>query len=126
MADSETLIEIRDLLREIRDLLRPVADAHQDEYERRQAVREEQRLDAIRALLSSDMRKKAWKLADGTRNQTAIAKESGMTQGNTSTFLKRLRELGAVTGSPTPKRTLDVSSPSTVRSTQAMAKRKAK
>ena len=108
MADNDTLIEIRDLLEEIRDLLRPVADAHQDEYDQRQAVREEQRLAAIRALLSSDKRKKAWRLADGTRNQTAIAKESGMTKGNTSTFFKSLRELGAVTDSPTPSRTVEV------------------
>jgi hypothetical protein len=108
VADNDTLVEIRDLLGEIRDLLRPVADAHQDEYDRREAERELQRLGAIGALLSSDMRKKAWKLADGTRNQTAIAKESGMTKGNTSTFFKNLRELGAVTDSPTPRRTVEV------------------
>lgn len=108
MADDDTLIEIRDLLGDIRDLLRPVADAHQDEYDRRQAERGEQGLVAIRALLSSDKRKKAWKLADGTRNQTAIAKESGMTKGNTSTFFKSLRELGAVSDSPTPSRTVEV------------------
>lgn len=107
MAD-DTLIEVRDLLREIRDLLLPVADAHQDEYDRRQAEREEERLATIRALLSSDKRKKAWRLADGTRNQTAIARESGMTKGNASTFFKRLRELGAVTDSSTPSRTVEV------------------
>lgn len=107
MTDN-TLIEIRDLLADIRDLLRPVADAHQDEYDRRQAAREEQRLAAIQSLLSSDKRKKAWRLADGTRKQTAIAKESGMTPGNTSTLFKSLRELGAVTDSPTPSRTVEV------------------
>jgi signal recognition particle GTPase len=105
---DDTLIEIRDLLGEIRDLLRPVADAHQDEYDRRQAEREEQRLAAIRALLSSEKRKKAWQLADGTRNQTAIAKESGMTKGSVSTFFKSLRELAAVTDSSTPSKTVDV------------------
>jgi hypothetical protein len=109
VADNDTLVEIRDLLGEIRDLLRPVADAHQEEYDRREAEREQLRLEAIRALLSSDRRKKAWKLADGTRNQTAIAKESGMTKGNASTFLKSLRELGAVTDSSTPTRTVEVS-----------------
>lgn len=107
VADN-TLIEIRDLLGEIRDLLRPVADAHQDVYDQRQAEREAQRLAAIRALLSSDKRKKAWKLADGTRNQSAIAKESGMTKGNASTFFKSLRELDAVTDSSTPSRTVEV------------------
>lgn len=105
---ENTLIEIRDLLTEIRNLLRPVADAHQDEYDRRQAAREEERLAAIRLLLSSDKRKKAWRLADGTRNQTMIAKESGMSKGNTSTFFKDLRELGAVTDSSTPARTVEV------------------
>jgi hypothetical protein len=105
---GDTLIEIRDLLGEIRDLLRPVADAHQDEYDRRQAEREEQRLASIRTLLSSDKRKKAWKLADGTRNQAAIAKESGMTKGNTSTFFKSLRELDAMTDTPNPTRTVEV------------------
>ena len=50
----------------------------------------------------------AWKLADGTRNQTAIAKESGMSKGNTSTFFKSLRELGGVTDSSTPSRTVEV------------------
>lgn len=108
MADDDTLIEIRDLLGEIRDLLCPVADAHQDEYDRRQAEREEQRLAAIRALLSSEKRENAWKLADGTRNQTAIAEESGMTKGNASMFFKSLRELGAVTDSSTPSRTVEV------------------
>jgi N-acetylglutamate synthase/N-acetylornithine aminotransferase len=106
--ENDTLIEIRDLLGEIRELLRPVADAHQDEYDRRQAEREEQRLTAIRALLSSDKRKKAWRLADGTRNQTTIAKDSGMAKGNMSTFFKSLRKLGAVTDSATPQRTVEV------------------
>jgi DNA-binding MarR family transcriptional regulator len=107
---ENTLNEIRDLLVEIRDLLRPMADAYQDEYVRRQAEREQQRLAAIRALLSSDKRRKAWRLADGTRNQTAIAKESGMTKGNVSTFLKSLRELGAIADDPNPKRTVEVTS----------------
>lgn len=63
MTDN-TLTEIRDLLAEIRELLLPVADAHQDDYNRRQAERETQRVEAIRALLSTPTRKKAWRLAD--------------------------------------------------------------
>jgi len=105
---DDTLIEIRDLLTEIRDLLLPVADAHQDEYNRRQAEREQERLAAIRTLLSSEKRQKAWKLADGTRNQTEISRLSGMTKGNTSTFFKSLRELRAVTASTEPARTVEV------------------
>src|SRR5689334_17899287 len=64
---EQVLTEIRDLLAEIRELLRPVADAHQDEYARREAEREEQRVEAITALISTDKRKKAWALADGSR-----------------------------------------------------------
>jgi len=108
VAQNDALIEIRDLLGEIRDLLRPVADAHQDEYDRREAEREVKRLASIQGLLSSDKRKKAWKLADGTRNQATIAKASGMSKGNTSDFFKSLRALGAVTDSPTPSRTVEV------------------
>lgn len=107
MSDN-TLIEIRDLLTEIRDLLLPVADAHQDEYDRRVNEREEQRIAAIRALLSTDKRMKAWTLADGSRNLTVIAKQSGMAKGNASTFFKSLRELRAISDSSNPEKTVEV------------------
>jgi len=96
MADSTT--ETVALLREIRDLLLPVADAYRDEYERRQAVR---------AALSTDKRREAWKLADGTRTQREIAKALKMDEGGTSKFFKSLRELGAIDGE-NPKRTTEV------------------
>lgn len=86
MADSIS-IEIRDLLVEIRDLLLPVADAHQDDYDRREAEREAQRTAAIRALLSTDKRKKAWALADGSRSQRELAKKAGMDEGGASKVL---------------------------------------
>lgn len=105
---DNTLPEIRDLLAEIRNLLLPVADAHQDEYERRLAEREVQRIDAIRALLSTDKRKKAWTLADGSLSLTDIAKRSGMAKGAASPFFKSLRELGAISDSPNPKRMVEV------------------
>lgn len=107
MAD-ETLIDVRDLLEEIRDLLLPVADAHRDNYERRQAEREEERIAAIRALLSTDKRKKAWALADGSRTQSQIAKQSGMAQGGASMFFKALRDLGALSDSSNPEKTVEV------------------
>lgn len=104
-ATSETV----ELLKEIRDLLRPVADAYQDEYVRRQEEREVQRLDSIRDLVtSSDKRATAWKLADGSRTQRVISKESGMSEGNVSRFFKDLRELGAVTESTSPERLVEV------------------
>lgn len=54
----EPTTEMVALLREIRDLLLPVADAYRDEYERREAEREEQRLQALKALLSTDKKKR--------------------------------------------------------------------
>jgi FixJ family two-component response regulator len=78
------LIEIRDLLQEIRELLRPVADAHQDEYDRRQRERETLRFESIRAQLSSDKRRKAWALIDGSRTQKEIADQAKMAQGGVS------------------------------------------
>jgi hypothetical protein len=80
-------------------LLVPVADSYRPAYEQRLA---------IRTLLSSDKRKKAWTLADGTRNQATIAKGAGMTEGNTSTFFKNLRDLGAIGEGPNPKRLVDL------------------
>ncbi|MFN2587795.1 MAG: hypothetical protein ABR613_06745 [Actinomycetota bacterium] len=104
MPDPTT--EMVGLLREIRDLLLPVADAHRDEYERRQAEREERRIEAIRAALSTPKRREAWTLADGTRTQREIAKAAQMDEGGTSKFFKSLRELGAIEGE-NPKRTLE-------------------
>lgn len=93
---QDTLVEVRDLLVEIRDLLRPVADAHQDEYERREAERHAQRIEAIKAVISTPKRKKAWRLLGPALNQTALAKAAGMDQAGASRFLKSLRELGAI------------------------------
>ena len=98
MAD-DTLVEIRDLLREVRDLLVPIADAHRAEYERRVA---------IRALLSSDKRRRAWSLATGERTQREIAKKAGIDEGSASRLFKDLRGLGAVGEGSNPQRLLDV------------------
>jgi hypothetical protein len=102
------LIEIRDLLGDIRELLRPVADAHQDAYERRQAEREAQRFDAIRNELSSDKRRKAWALIDGTRTQKEIATQAKMAPSGVSMWFKALRALGAISDDPQPKKLVDV------------------
>ena len=95
--------EVKGLLREIRDLLVPVADAYRDEFERRQTERELERLAAIRALLSTDKRRKAWALADGSRSQRDIAKASGMDEGGASKFFKDLRTLRAISESGNPR-----------------------
>lgn len=94
------------LLEEIRDLLLPVADAYRDEYERREAERETERIATIRALLSTDKRRKAWALADGSLSQRDIAKAAGMDEGGASRFFKQLRELRAVEGE-NPKRIME-------------------
>jgi hypothetical protein len=105
---DDTQSEIRDLLVEIRDLLLPVADAHQDAYQARLAEREAARIEAIRGLLSSPKKLKAWSLADGSRSQREIAKQGRLDEGNASRLFKKLRELGAISDGPNPKRTLDL------------------
>lgn len=99
--------DLRDLLVEIRDLLRPVADAYQDAYERRQEERTQQRIADIRAVLSTDKRKKAWSLADGTLSQREIAKKARMDEGGASKFFKQLRELDALSDSANPERAVE-------------------
>lgn len=107
MAD-DVMTEVRDLLREVRDLLVPVSDAYRDDYERREAERREQRLEAIRAQLSTDKRRRAWELADGTKTQREIAKAVGMDEGGASRFFKAVRDLGGVSDAPNPTRVVEV------------------
>ena len=59
-------------------------------------------------VLSSATRRKAWALADGTRTQREIAKQSALDEGTTSKMFKLLRELGAITGT-NPEHTLEIS-----------------
>lgn len=102
------LEEVRDLLAEIRDLLIPVYDEHLSGYRERQAERTAELRAKVTALLSTDKRKKAWNLADGTRSQRQIATESGMDEGGASKFFKQLRGLRGVEDDPNPKRTMEV------------------
>jgi hypothetical protein len=107
VADT-VMTEIRDLLAEIRDLLLPVADAHRDEYVRRQAEREAQRIKAIRELLLNPKRAKAWNLSDGSRTQREIAKQVGLDEASASRFFKSLRALRAISDSTSPQRITEV------------------
>jgi hypothetical protein len=95
MADEE----LRQLLIEIRDLLVPISDEYRPAFEHRAA---------IRALLSTEKRRKAWALADGRATQREIAKKAAMDEGGASRFFKELRELGAVADGPNPKRLIEV------------------
>lgn len=108
MSSDAVLGEMLDVLKEIRDLLKPVADAHQDAYDERQAAREVERLTAIRSQLSSEKRRQAWALADGTHAQREIARLVGMDAGAISRFFKGLRDLGALTDATSPTRALEV------------------
>lgn len=107
MADP-VLEEVRDLLQEIRELLVPVSDAHIDEYHRRQAERNAQRVASIKALLSTEKRWHAWRLADGSRTQRQIAQQAHLDEGGASKFFRALRSLRAVEDRPNPTRTLEV------------------
>jgi hypothetical protein len=102
------LVEVRDLLAEIRDLLIPVSDAHLAGYQKRQAERTAELRSAVRMMLSTDKRRKAWKLADGTRTQRQIAREAGIDEGGASKFFKDLRTLRVIEDTPNPARTLEV------------------
>ena len=104
MDESE---EVR-LLREIRELLRPIAHHYRGEYEEWRAEELRKIVAEVKAMVdASPVRRKAWTLADGSRTQAQISSQSGLDQGSTSKFLKRLRALGAVEGD-LPKRTMEV------------------
>ena len=100
---SETL----DLLREIRNLLVPVSDAYADAYRERLESRRQERIAVVRALLSTEKRRAAWSLADGSRTPGEIGKQSGMVKSGISTFFKELRELGVLSSDEKPRRLLE-------------------
>lgn len=82
---SEAILEIRELLR----LLAEPAIAERDE-KRRNEVR--------RIVGASDPKAKSVLLMDGTRNQLAIHKETGINQGHLSTLVKQLSQAGLIVG----------------------------
>lgn len=100
------MIEVRDLLMEIRDLLVPVAGANREAYEHRLSF--ERRQAEIRAVLSSDKRRAAWDLSDGSRTQRQIAQKAGMDEGGASRFFKALRDVHGLTDATNPTRALEI------------------
>lgn len=102
MSDEHT-----ELLRQIRDLLIPIHDHYLDEYNDRQAARIEAKRTKVRELLSTPTRRRAWRLADGTRTQREISKQAALDEGATSKFFKQLRDLGAIDGQ-NPMRSMEV------------------
>ncbi len=99
--------EMRDLLIEIRNLLVPVVDSYLPAYEEKQRSRATEHRATVTALLSTDKRRAAWKLADGSMTQREIARRSQMDEGGASKFFKSLRELHAIVDDPNPKRALE-------------------
>jgi hypothetical protein len=96
------------LLRQIRDLLVPIAAHYQPEYDEAQARKCEERKATVAGMLAaSPKRRAAWNLADGSRSQREISKQSTLDEGATSKFFKALRDIGAVDGA-NPKRTLEL------------------
>jgi hypothetical protein len=82
---SEAILEIRDLLR----LLAEPAVAERDQNRRSEVTR---------IVGSSVPKAKSILLMDGTRNQVAIHKESGLNQGHLSTLVKQLSDAGLLVG----------------------------
>lgn len=103
---DQVMVEIRNLLMEIRDLLVPVAGANREAYERRLAF--ERRQTEIRAVLSSDKRRAAWDLSDGSRTQRQIAQQVEMDEGGASRFFKALRDVRVLTDAANPTRNLEL------------------
>jgi len=109
VSDSEVLVEIRDLLERVVVLLEPVADNYQDQFAGRQADRRRTLESEIRRRLSTVARRKAWDLADGSRNQAAISRESKLDAGETSRLFKDLRQLGVLDAeAANPTRTIEL------------------
>jgi hypothetical protein len=97
-----------DLLREIRDLLVPIAEHYRPEYEATKAKRHAQLRETVSDMVSSPKRRAAWDLIDGTRTQRQISQQSTLDEGSTSKLFKALRDLGAITDEPNPKKKVEI------------------
>lgn len=109
MSDSDTLLEMRDLLKRVVELLEPVADNYQQQFDEHRAQRVKDLREAVQGLLTTPARRKAWDKADGQRTQAAIAREARLDQGDTSRLFRELRSLGVLDStSQNPKRNLEL------------------
>ena len=59
-------------------------------------------------MIASPKRRAAWHLADGTRSQREISKQSTLDEGSTSKMFKALREIGAIVDAPNPTRVVEI------------------
>ncbi len=96
------------LLREIRNLLVPISDHYRPAYEERQAKARETLKTTVLDMVSSPKRRAVWDLADGTRSQREISKQSTLDEGSTSKLFKALREIGAIVDAPNPTKQLEI------------------
>jgi hypothetical protein len=98
ITDSEKKVsEEIELLREVRDLLLVIAEPSL-------AKRDEKLRSALRKIVGKGkFRAKAVPLMDGSRNQAAIRKESGIDAGDLSRLVKALREASLISKDDNPK-----------------------
>ena len=96
------------LLSEIRDLLIPISDHFRREYEERQVQARQTKKAVVLDMVSSAKRRAAWDLADGTRSQREISRQSTLDEGSTSKLFKALREIGAIVDTPNPTKQLEI------------------
>lgn len=78
--------ELVSAVKEIRDLLRVMAEPAMAEHDKKA------RVELRRIVGTSSKKAKAVYLMDGTKNQAAIQKETGINKGNLSVLVKLLRE----------------------------------
>jgi hypothetical protein len=82
--NDEHTVEILEAVREIRDLMRLLAEPAV-------AERDRELRDKLRLIVgASNQRANAVLLMDGTRSQRTIHRETGISEGNLSTLVKRL------------------------------------
>jgi hypothetical protein len=97
-----------DLLREIRDLLVPIAEHYRPEFEATNAKRRATLKQSVADLVSSQKRRAAWDLIDGTKTQRQISQQSTLDEGSTSKLFKALRDLGAIAYDPNPTKKVEI------------------
>jgi hypothetical protein len=99
---------VEDILRDIRELLKPIEAHYRPEYDAARAAERRKLVATVAEMVSSEKRKAAWRLADGSRTQRQISQQSTLDEGSTSKLFKALRELGAIVDKPNPTRTLEI------------------
>jgi hypothetical protein len=100
---DDTLATIKDAVLEIRSLIRLMAEPAIAERDKKL------RSELKRLVGTSGAKSKSAQLMDGTRTQGMIRRETGVNQGNLSTFVGQLRDVGLIDGdAEQPKLTIPI------------------